>query len=163
MADDKTVKEPVTILYDPDDKRVIVGDPANNAPPPELVKVSVVEVSELLKPLPDTATLIPCGPLVGETVREGAVVTVNCAVVPFTDIVWAPTVEPTTKDAPAVITPPPIVQTYEATTLAADVIVQIPLPVKPPPVTAIVWPCRPEVADRETPGVIVTFFTAEVS
>jgi hypothetical protein len=44
-----------------------------------------------------------------------------------------------------------------------DVIVQIPLPVKPPPVTAIDWPCRPEVVDREMPGVIVTFFAEEVS
>ena len=156
MADDATVNEPVAILNVPDGDRVGLFVPVNNAPPPELVKVSVVEVSELLKPLPDTATLIPCGPLVGETVREGAVVTVNCAVVPFTDIVWAPTVEPTTKDAPAVITPPPIVQTYEATTLAADVIVQIPLPVKPPPVTVTVWPCRPELGDREMPAVIVT-------
>ena len=112
MADDATVNEPVAILNAPDADSVGLFVPVNNAPPPELVKVSVVEVSELLKPLPDTATLIPCGPLVGETVREGAVVTVNGAVVPF---------------------------------------------------TVIVWPCRPEVADRETPGVIVTFFTAEVS
>ena len=85
MADDKTVKEPVTILYNPDGERVIVGDPVNNAPRPTPEKASVVEVSELPKPLPDTATLIPCGPLVGETVREGTLVIVNCAgALPFT-------------------------------------------------------------------------------
>jgi hypothetical protein len=148
------MNEPVAILNVPDADSVGLFVPVNNAPPPELVKVSVAEVSELLKPLPDTATLIPCGPLVGETDREGAVVTVNGAVVPFTDIITGPAVaEPTTKDAPAVITPPPIVQTYEATTFGVtDVTVQIPSPVKPPPVTAIVWPCRPEVGVRYMPG-----------
>jgi hypothetical protein len=101
---------------------------------------------------------------VGETVKEGAAVTVNGAVVPFTDIVTGPAAaEPTTKDAPAVITPPPMVQTYEATTFGVtDVIVQIPLPVKPPPVTAIVWPCLPEVGNKVMPGTTVSGVAAEV-
>jgi hypothetical protein len=85
VADDATVNEPVAILNVPDGDSVGLFVPVNNAPPPELVKVSVVEVSELLKPLPDTATLIPCGPLVGESVSVGFWVIVNGAVaVPFT-------------------------------------------------------------------------------
>lgn len=87
MADDKTVKEPVAILYDPDGERVIVGDPVNNAPRPPPEKASVAEVSDPLRPLPDTATLIPCGPPVGESTSEGPAVTVNGVVVPFTAIV----------------------------------------------------------------------------
>lgn len=90
MADDATVNEPVAILNVPDADSVGLFVPVNNAPPPELVKVSVAgEVSELLKPLPDTATLIPCEPVSGETASEGTAVTVNGAVaVPFTTIVW---------------------------------------------------------------------------
>jgi hypothetical protein len=87
VADDATVKEPIAILNVPDADSVGLFVPVNNAPPPEGgVKISVAgEVSELLKPLPDTATLIPCGPLVGETVREGTLVIVNCAgALPFT-------------------------------------------------------------------------------
>jgi hypothetical protein len=85
VADDATVNEPVAILNVPDADSVGLFVPVNNAPPPELVKVSVAEVSELLKPLPDTATLIPCGPLVGETVSVGIWVITNCAgALPFT-------------------------------------------------------------------------------
>lgn len=71
---------------------------------------------------------------------------------------------PTTKDAP-VITPPLIVHPYEATAdaVGVDTIVHNPSRVKPPPVTAIVWPCRPEVGDRKTAGAIVTFTATEVS
>ena len=73
------MKEPVAILYDPDGERVIVGDPVNNAPRLAPEKASVAEVSDPLRPLPDTATLIPCGPPVGETTSEGPAVIVRFA------------------------------------------------------------------------------------
>ena len=52
--------------------------PENSAPPAP-VEVSTAEVSEGLKPVPDTETLSPVPPSVGLTVSVGTVTTVKDA------------------------------------------------------------------------------------
>jgi hypothetical protein len=67
-----TVKVPAKFSKGPEIVGVIVGEPENSAPPGP-VKVSTADVSEPLKPVPDTETLSPCPPVIGETVSVGAV------------------------------------------------------------------------------------------
>jgi hypothetical protein len=108
------VKVPAKFLKDPELVMVKVGEPENNAPPP--VNVSTPDVSEPLKPVPDTETLSPCPPVNGETARVGLAVTVNGAdgmsPTNVTVIVEDPaTAEPTTNCDPALIRPPLTLQT----------------------------------------------------